>query len=109
MERFVKGDIVVMNFPFSDLTATKKRPAMIISPLEGNELILCQITSKQKYDKYSIIANEEDFEKGTLKQKSTIRPNKLFTAERSIIEYKIGRFNSKKIKEVQESIIRIIS
>lgn len=46
MERFVKGNVVVVPFPFSDLTQAKRRPALIIAELEGNDLILCQITSQ---------------------------------------------------------------
>jgi mRNA-degrading endonuclease toxin of MazEF toxin-antitoxin module len=45
MGRFVKGDVVVLNFPFSDLTGTKRRPALVLSDLTGNDIILCQITS----------------------------------------------------------------
>jgi len=42
MERFVRGDVVVVPFPFSDLTQAKRRPALVIAELEGNDLILCQ-------------------------------------------------------------------
>ena len=54
MERFVKGDVVVIPFPFSDLSASKKRPALVLASLEGDDLILCQITSEARFDKYSI-------------------------------------------------------
>ncbi len=46
MERFVKGEIVVVPFPFSDLSNTKKRPSLVIAQLKGNDIILCQITSQ---------------------------------------------------------------
>ncbi|WP_292744967.1 type II toxin-antitoxin system PemK/MazF family toxin [Nostoc sp. NMS4] len=45
MAGFVKGDVVIVPFPFSDLTQTKRRPALVIATLQGNDLILCQITS----------------------------------------------------------------
>ena len=54
MEKFIKGDVVVIPFPFSDLSGRKKRPALVISNLEGYDLILCQITSKNIKDKYAI-------------------------------------------------------
>jgi mRNA interferase MazF len=54
MERFVKGDIVVLPFPFSDLTQTKRRPALVINQLDGNDLILCAITSQIKLDRYAV-------------------------------------------------------
>ena len=39
MEELVKGDVVVLPFPFSDLTASKKRPALIVANLKGNDII----------------------------------------------------------------------
>ena len=108
MERFVKGDIVVIPFPFSDLSKAKKRPAMVLTNLQGNDFILCQITSKGTSDNYSISLFEKEFKKGTLKQDSNIRPNKIFTADNSIIEYKIGSLKEAKTKQVIEKVCSII-
>jgi len=63
MERFVKGDVVVIPFPFSDLSGSKRRPALVISNLEGNDLILCQITSKNIKDDYAIELKDDDIAK----------------------------------------------
>lgn len=68
MARFVKGDIIVVPFPFSDLTQAKRRPAIVISALEGNDLILCQITSQSVRDNYAILLDDKDFNTGSLKQ-----------------------------------------
>jgi len=108
MERFVKGDIIVIPFPFSDLSSSKKRPALVLTELRGNDLILCQITSKNTRDSYSIPLSEKGFKKGTLKQDSNIRPNKIFTADNSIIEYKIGSLKETKAKQVVEKVCSII-
>ena len=51
MARFVKGDVVVVPFPFSDLSQSKRRPALVITELTGDDLILCQITSQSISDK----------------------------------------------------------
>ena len=109
MEGFVKGDVVVLPFPFSDLSAAKKRPALVVATLEGDDLILAQITSVARSDKYAIRLNDGNFKEGKLPQLSMIRPNKLFTADTSIIKYKIGLLSEKKIKEVEETIIQILS
>ena len=42
MGRFVKGDIVVLSYPFSDFSCAKRRPALVISNLDGDDIILCQ-------------------------------------------------------------------
>ena len=79
MERLVKGDIVVLPFPFTDLTASKKRPALILSDIKGPDYIMLQITSKNVKDSYAIPLSDNDFQSGSLKQNSNIRPNKIFT------------------------------
>jgi mRNA interferase MazF len=66
MARFVKGDVVVVPFPFSDLTQTKRRPALVVTTLEGNDLILCQITSQMIRDQYSTTLESDDFNSGGL-------------------------------------------
>ena len=108
MARFIKGDIVVIPFPFSDLTQAKKRPALIIAILQGDDVILCQITSQYVKDSYAILFADEDFTTGTLKQRSYIRPNRIFTADSNIILYQIGHLKPKKMNEVVEKIIAIL-
>ena len=108
MEGLVKGDVVVLPFPYSDLSSAKKRPALILGILEGNDVILCQITSKQKYDKHIIDLKDSDFKQGKLNLDSYIRPNRIFTADKSIILYKIGSIKEKKFNEAIGSVIKIL-
>ena len=75
----MKGDVVVLSFPFSDLSQTKRRPALVLAELQGDDLILCQITSQAREDGYSIRLDASDFSVGGLSQSSRIRPNLLFT------------------------------
>jgi mRNA interferase MazF len=108
MARFIKGDVVVIPFPFSDLTQVKRRPALVITDLSGNDLILCQITSQTISDQYAISLTDDDFQSGSLKRKSNIRPNRLFTADNHIVLYKIGHLKNNMINEVIKKIIHII-
>ena len=108
MAGFVKGDVVVVPFPFSDLTRAKRRPALVIAELEGDDTILCQITSHQIRDKYSVPVADHDFETGTLKKESNVRPNRIFTADRHIVLYRVGRLRSYKIKEVIDKVVDIL-
>jgi len=108
MERFVKGDIVVLPFPFSDLSSSKKRPALVLADLKGDDIILCQITSQFVKDSYAITLNNNDFTKGSLHKPSNIRPNRLFTAEKSIIIRKIGRIRSESFENVVNKICGLL-
>lgn len=77
METFIKGDVVVVPFPFSDLSNSKRRPALVIANSTANDIILCKITSKNTTDSYGITITEKDFSSGSLSQISNVRPNKL--------------------------------
>ena len=108
MERLIKGDIVVVPFPFSDLSNYKKRPALVITKLKGDDLILCQITSQNISDEYAITLNNEDLTIGNLKRKSNIRPNRIFTADGKIVLSKVGNLTESKMTEVINKLIVII-
>jgi len=108
MEEFIKGDIVVIPFPFSDLTGSKRRPAFVITDLPGDDIILCQITSVTKLDKYAIPIKNDDFISGTLSVESFIRPNKIFTADKNLILYTVGCLSNEKIAEVINSVVSLL-
>lgn len=62
MATFIKGDVVIVPFPFSDLSQAKRRPALVVAQLAGDDLILCQITSQAQSDSYAIaIINSKIF------------------------------------------------
>ncbi len=108
MAAFVKGDVVVVPFPFSDLTQAKRRPALVVAPLTGNDLILCQITSQNVSDSYAVPITNTDFSSGGLNRNSNVRPNRLFTADGNIILYKVGQLKPEKLAEVIAKIIEIL-
>lgn len=108
MEAFVKGDIVVVRFPFSDLSASKKRPALVLVNLRGEDIILCQITSQHVKDDYAILLSEEDLISGILAKQSNIRPNRIFTASKTIISYKLGTLNREKVTRVRDKIVSLL-
>jgi mRNA interferase MazF len=108
LARFVKGDVVVVPFPFSDLTQAKRRPALVVAVLSGNDLILCQITSRAVTDEYAVVIESDDFSSGGLRQSSNVRPNRLFTADKQIILYKAGQLKLEKMNQVIARIVEIL-
>lgn len=109
MGRFIKGQVVVVPFPFTDLTDYKRRPALVLAPLVGNDVILCQITTTSRGDGYSVRLDQSDFRFGTLKRECYIRPNCIFTAEESIITKSVGEITQIKINEVIQRIVNILT
>ena len=109
MARFIKGDVVVVPFPFSDLTQAKRRPALVLAELTGGDLILSQITSQDVKDDYSVTLDTEEFESGNLNKKSNIRPNRIFTADQKILLYKVGHLKKEKIEETISRLIDILN
>jgi mRNA interferase MazF len=108
MAGFIKGDVVVVPFPYSDLTQNKRRPAVVVKPLSGDDVILCQITSRALSDGYAIPLDASDFTAGKLSQSSNIRPNRLFTADSNIILYRVGSLTPAKMQEIITAIVRIV-
>jgi mRNA interferase MazF len=109
MGKFVKGEVVTLPFPFSNLGGTKRRPALVISDFVGDDVILCQITASRN-DAYSVELRQSDFTTGSLPQDpSYIRPNKIFTAQGTVILKKDGAVNQAKYREVVDKIMSIIS
>ncbi len=109
MAKFVKGDVVVIPFPFSDLSGSKKRPALVLTDLPGNDIILCQITSQAKKDKFVIAFTNNDFATGSLPVDSYIRPNRIFTADKNIIIRKAGTLTATLTKKIIQEIVSILN
>ena len=105
MGKFVKGDVVVVPFPFSDLSASKRRPALVLVDFPGDDLILSQITSRYVSDSMAIPLDVSDVINGTLSTASNIRPNRLFTADENIILYSIGGLKADKLNDVVDNVL----
>jgi mRNA interferase MazF len=108
VERFVKGDGVVVPFPFSDLSTVKRRPALVVAAPGGDDIILCQITSQQIRDRYAVGITETDFTEGTLRKLSNVRPNRLFSASTNLILYRAGHLNDPAVTSVIDRIIELL-
>jgi len=110
MGGFVKGDVVVLPFPFSNLSASKRRPALVIAVIPPyDDVILCMITSKGAKDASAIPISPSDFVVGGLPRESNVRPNRLFTADSAIILRTAGKLTKRKMDEVVAEIIRIVT
>ncbi len=109
MGKPVIGGVVVLPFPQTDLQAGKRRPALVVADLAGDDLILCQITTQSRRDGYSVALTSADFEQGHLNVDSFIKPNRLFTVDHSVIVYSAAKVKATKLDEVRAKIRQLFS
>ena len=109
MGKPLAGEVVVLPFPQTNLQSGKRRPALVVADLPGDDLILCQITSRSRDDGFSIPLAVADFERGRLSLDSFIRSNRLFTVEQSVILYAIGKVKNAKLQEAKAKIRQLFT
>lgn len=106
-----KGDIVWVDFPFTDGSQTKHRPAIIISNSKVNrtgDFLLVMITSKIRKDALSLEIKESDFKNKPLEIKSFIRLHKIFTLNETLILGKKTSVKNEFYTKVLHSIFKIM-
>ncbi len=108
MAAFAVGTVVLVHFPFSDLTNAKLRPALVLANAGRSDYILCQITSNPYADPRALELHDDQFSQGGLQHISYIRPAKLFTANDRIIARAVGTLDSSTQLAVVESIDRLL-
>jgi len=109
MGKLTVGSVVLVTFPFSNLKGKKVRPALVLAQAEFNNLILCQITSKPYSSKTAIQIGDSDFAEGSLPVASFVRPDKIFTADTSIIRNKAGELNPRVKNIILQRVRRIFT
>ena len=103
------GSVVLVTFPFSNLKGQKVRPALVLANVEFGNLILCQITSKPYASKKAICITLKDFAKGNLPVVSYVRPDKLFTADTTIIKDVAGQLTPAIRNNILQSVRRLFT
>lgn len=98
-------EVVLLPFPFSDLSARKLRPALVLAAAGRGDWGLCQITSKAYGDPEAVPIVDADFEAGGLQLASAVRPTKLFTAHETLVDSTAGRLSVLAHSRVCEALI----
>jgi mRNA interferase MazF len=102
------GQVVLVPFPFSDLSESKLRPAVVLADAGRGDWILCQVTSKPYGDPRAIPLGDEDFSEGSLKLRSFARPGKLFTASSGLMVAEVGMLKDDALSRVVGGVIAIL-
>jgi mRNA interferase MazF len=103
-----EGSVVLVRFPFSDLSSSKFRPAVVLASAGRDDWILCQITGNPYTDSEAVQITDRDFETGSLQRVSYARPAKLFTANSSLMEIEVGRLKAAAFSKAVNAVIVIL-
>ena len=101
------GVIVLVRFPFSDLSQTKLRPAVVLADAGHGDRILCQVTSKPYGDARAIKLEDANFASGSLRVTSYARPAKLFTANRDLIVAQVATLNQESFTQIIDTVVKL--
>jgi mRNA interferase MazF len=96
--------VVVVRFPFSDISRSKVRPAIVLCDVGRGDFLLCQVTSKPYGDTSAIRLDAQHFQSGGLERTSHARPGKLFTANNSIVGRQVGVLTSEACRTITDRI-----
>jgi len=110
-----KGDVVLITFPFTDLSSVKVRPALVISNDSYNEIqddtVLLLITSnvsRLSPDDYLLESENPEFADTGLKKTSVFRVGKIHTLKKTLLRYKLGFVGSGILKEIEDRLHNLL-
>ena len=102
------ASVVLVSFPFSDLSRTKLRPAVALASAGLDDWILCQVTSNAYADARAVEISDPDFLMGGLQRTSYARPGKLFTANRSLVVAEVGTLKGESFELIIEAVVKLL-
>jgi mRNA interferase MazF len=102
------GSVVLVRFPFSDLSQSKLRPAVVLADADRSDWILCQITSSPYSDPRALFLTDTDFASGSLRVGSYARPGKLFTANESLIASEVGVLTGGAFQRIIAAVVHLL-
>lgn len=107
MPDLAQGDLVLVPFPFTDLSSKKTRPALVLSagPFHGGrDVIVCAVTSNLHNSDHSVLVEQKDMVDGTLRATSRIKASKVATLDRSIVRRRVGRVDGGVVRQTLKEL-----
>ena len=102
------GSVVLVRFPFSDLSQAKLRPAVVLADAARGDWILCQVTSNPYGDAKAIHLDNTSFAVGSLRIVSYARPGKLFTASEGLMVTEVGKLKLRSFQQIIDSVVALL-
>lgn len=105
------GDLVLVPFPFADLSSSKTRPALVMSTTAYNErnpdVILCSVTANLADAAHTVLIEPGDMASGRLAAPSRVRVDKVATLEKTLVRRRVGQVKSSVFSQVLKEFFRL--
>lgn len=108
MVTLTAGSVVLVRFPFSDLSQLKLRPAIVLADAGRGDWILCQVTSNPYGDPQATEIDNDDFATGSLQRRSYVRVGKLFTGNNTLVTAQVGTLKPERFEQIIDSVVEIL-
>lgn len=102
------GEVVLVPFPFSDLSQSKVRPAVCLADAGRGDWVMCQVTSNPYGDPLALPLDAPEFASGGLLVASFARPGKLFTASAALIVRSVGQLHPAALQRILDAVVALL-
>ena len=103
-----RGDLLLVPFPFTDLSAAKRRPVLALTAADRfGDFIALPVTSRPQID-HSIALTAADLTEGSLPAASWIRTNRIVTLNSSLVVKSVGRVSERVVSAAIAQLVRYI-
>lgn len=107
-----QGDIVLIPIPFTDLSAQKQRPVIVISNSayhqQTPDMVVVAMTSNLTHAPYSFVITSKDLQKGMLKRDSLVRVDRIYTLSQDLVRQTFGNVKPHVLKNIQNIVHDLI-
>lgn len=104
-----KGDIVLVPFPFTDLSGQKVRPVLVLhTEMKSEDRIVALFSSIKPKKTYFFDLHVTPSKHNGLKVSSIVKINKIATLEKKLIIGQLGKLEVSHIKEVNKKLRRLM-
>ncbi|MFB2892590.1 type II toxin-antitoxin system PemK/MazF family toxin [Aerosakkonemataceae cyanobacterium BLCC-F50] len=107
MENYQPGEVILLSYPFTDVTGVKLRPVLVLLDTGDNDILVARITTKITHTLYDVQILE--FQVAGLLKQSVVRLHKVNTVEKSLINRRLGMLESSDWEKVRDKIRQIWS
>ena len=105
-------ELVLLSYPFSDMSASKVRPAIIISNdkynSEFSDAIVVPVTSNVQSRKHAISLSNADLETGHLVTESVIKVDRILSVKQSLVRKSIGKVKTGVLSSIRKVLLGLI-